>query len=67
MPEMAEIVYVVDDDASVRTRLQRLLRVAGFTVEAFDSAEAFLARAQCDQVACLVLDVHMPGLDGLAL
>ena len=67
MTEMAEIVYVVDDDASVRTGLKRLLRAAGLTVEAFDSAEAFLARGQSDQVACLVLDVHMPGLDGLAL
>jgi FixJ family two-component response regulator len=43
------------------------LRAAGFTVEAFDSAEAFLARGPYNQVACLVLDVHMPGLDGLAL
>jgi FixJ family two-component response regulator len=67
MSEMAEIVYVVDDDASVRTGLGRLLRAAGFAVEAFDSAEAFLARGQYEQVACLVLDVHMPGLDGLAL
>ena len=67
MSELAEIVYIVDDDASVRTGLGRLLRAAGFAVEAFDSAEAFLARGPYNQVACLVLDVHMPGLDGLAL
>jgi FixJ family two-component response regulator len=68
MTAMAETVYVVDDDASVRTGLGRLLRAAGYAVEAFDSAETFLARGQRgDQLACLVLDVHMPGLDGLAL
>ena len=62
-----EIVYIVDDDASVRTGLARLLRSAGYAVESFAAAAAFLDREHRAAVACLVLDVRMPGLDGLAL
>ena len=62
-----EIVYIVDDDASVRTGLARLLRSAGYAVETFASAAAFLDREHRAAVACLVLDVRMPGVDGLAL
>lgn len=60
-------VYLVDDDPQVARALVRLLREHGFGTTVFDSAEAFLA--QCDPVApgCLVLDVNLPGLDGLAL
>jgi FixJ family two-component response regulator len=67
MTDAAEIVYVVDDDPSVRTALARLLASAGYGVETFDSAEAFLTREHADTLACLLLDVSMPGLDGLAL
>ena len=62
-----EIVYIVDDDASVRTGRARLLRSAGYAVESFAAAAAFLDREHRAAVACLVLDVRMPGLDGLAL
>ena len=63
----AEIVYVVDDDESVRRGLSRLLRSAGLSVETFPSAQAFLSRDLPDRPACLVLDVRMPGLSGLDL
>jgi FixJ family two-component response regulator len=59
-----EIVYLVDDDDSVRRALTRLVRSAGFDVEAFASAEAFLAAKLRDQPACVVLDVRMPGQSG---
>ena len=63
----AEIVYVVDDDESVRRSLSRLLRSAGLNVETFPSAQAFLSRELSDRTACLVLDVRLPGLSGLDL
>ena len=58
------MVYLVDDDESVRRALQRLLRSAGFEVKAFSSAEAFLQSENLDVRACLVLDIRMPGLTG---
>jgi FixJ family two-component response regulator len=60
-------VFVVDDDASVRKSLTRLLTGAGFEVEAFASVQDFLARPRYDGPCCLVLDVRMPGLTGLDL
>ena len=60
-------VFVVDDDAGVRRSLRRLISVAGWKVETFASADEFLERAPHDGPACLVLDVRLPGLDGLAL
>jgi FixJ family two-component response regulator len=60
-------VFVVDDDPSVRKSLTRLLASAGYTVEAFASAREFLAREPYAGPCCLVLDVRMPGLTGLAL
>ena len=63
-PAADEIVYIVDDDDSVRRALTRLVRSAGFEVEAFASAEAFLAAKLGDQAACVVLDVRMPGQSG---
>ena len=60
-------VVVVVDDRSVRTSLARLVRNAGYEVEALASAREFLARPPTDAPACLVLDVRMPGLTGLEL
>jgi FixJ family two-component response regulator len=60
-------VFVVDDDPSVRKSLTRLLAAAGYAVEAFASARAFLARERPAGPCCLVLDVRMPGLTGLEL
>jgi len=60
-------VVVVDDDASVRTALARLLDADGYDVEVYASSAEILARPVDDTPTCLVLDVRMPGLDGLAL
>lgn len=60
-------VYVVDDDASVRESLSSLIRSAGMSVEVFASPFEFLAKDTLSDLSCLVLDVRMPGLDGLAL
>ncbi len=65
MPE--PIIFIVDDDPSVRRSLERLMRSAGLEVETFASAAEFLARQPVDQPSCLVLDVRMPGQDGLDL
>ncbi len=61
------MVFVVDDDPSVRTSLTRLLEGSGYVVEVFASARAFLARDPHPGPCCLVLDVRMPGLTGLEL
>jgi len=61
------VVFVVDDDPSVRKSLTRLLASAGYAVEAFASAREFLARERYNGPCCLVLDVRMPGLTGLEL
>jgi len=61
------MVFVVDDDPSVRKSLTRLVAAAGYAVEAFPSAREFLARPLSEDPCCLVLDVRMPGLTGLAL
>jgi DNA-binding NtrC family response regulator len=61
------LIYIVDDDASVRTGLDNLLRSAGFTVQTFSSAREFLASARADVPSCLLLDVQLPGLSGLDL
>lgn len=59
------IVFVVDDDPSFRVSTERLLRVAGYTVESFPSAFALLQQRQPDVPACLVTDLRMPGMNGL--
>ena len=58
---------VVDDDPSVREALRALLRSAGFTVEAFASAEEFLACGHLSEFDCLLLDVRMEGMSGVEL
>jgi FixJ family two-component response regulator len=63
----AELVGVVDDDLSVRRGLRRLLKSAGYSAETFDSAEDYLAREFFEGPTCLVLDVRMPGLNGIGL
>lgn len=63
----AYAIFVVDDDPAVTKALSRLLSVNGWRVETFASAEAFLAERERDAAGCLVLDVNLPGLDGLAL
>lgn len=60
-------IFLVDDDPDVRKALCRALREDGWTVETFDSAEAFLNRSDSSAYGCLVLDVTMPGLTGLEL
>jgi FixJ family two-component response regulator len=61
------LVFVVDDDPSVRTSLTRVLTSAGYAVESFASAREFLAREPVAGPCCLVLDVRMPDLSGLEL
>jgi FixJ family two-component response regulator len=67
MRQTAPVIAVIDDDASVRRALQRLLQSAAFTVETFATAREFLDGAYWAQAACLVLDVHLPGMSGLQL
>jgi FixJ family two-component response regulator len=61
------VVFVVDDDPSVRKSLTRLIAAAGYVVEGFGSAREFLARAPVSGPCCLVLDIRMPGISGLDL
>ena len=58
------LVSVIDDDESVRESLPDLLREFGFAVEAFSSADAFLASEYVGQTRCLILDIAMPGMSG---
>ena len=63
----APVIAIVDDDASVRRALQRLVESAGYTVQTFASAREFLDWLPQGQAACLVLDVHMGGMSGFDL
>ncbi len=63
----APLVAIVDDDKAVRDALQRVLRSHGFAATVFDSAQQFLTEAGPDQAACLIVDVRMPGMTGIAL
>ncbi|HET8671658.1 MAG TPA: response regulator [Candidatus Saccharimonadales bacterium] len=67
MSEQQPIVFVVDDDDSVRSSLERLIRSAGFTVKTFALASQFLESEKPNVPGCLVLDVKLPGLGGLDL
>ena len=61
------LVFVIDDDASVRKGVSRLLRSAGYKSEAFESASDFLEREQHAGPTCVIVDVRMPGLNGIDL
>jgi FixJ family two-component response regulator len=65
MPEGAATVFVIDDDAGVRVSIQGLLKSAGLRSDSFETAEEFLLRKRPDGPSCLVLDVSLPGINGL--
>jgi len=67
MPDATAIVFVVDDDISVRESLELLVKSAGWQAETFVSAKDFLSRRRVAVPCCLVLDVSLPGLNGLEL
>jgi FixJ family two-component response regulator len=67
MPEVTPIVFIVDDDFSVRESLESLIRFEGWRAEAFASAKEFLARSRPVGPSCLILDLTLPGLNGLDL
>jgi len=61
------IVGIVDDDESVRMAIRSLLRSLGFKVETFGSAEDLLGSARLDDIACLIVDLRLPGMSGVDL
>ncbi|HEV2717680.1 MAG TPA: response regulator transcription factor [Terriglobales bacterium] len=65
MNDVAPIVFVVDDDPSVRRAIKRLVESVGLQVELFGSPQEFLQRGRCDVPGCLVLDIRLPGKSGL--
>jgi len=67
MPDVPPIIFVVDDDLSVRESLELLIKSAGWQPELFVSAQEFLSRPRPSVPCCLVLDVTLPGLSGLEL
>jgi FixJ family two-component response regulator len=62
-----DIIAIVDDDEALREALGSVMRAAGFTSKTFASAEDFLACDDCDETACLILDVRLPGMSGIEL
>lgn len=60
-------ISIVDDDAAIRVALQSLMRSIQFSVDAFASAEEFLASGNFEDTACLILDVYLPGMNGFEL
>ena len=67
LPSKKRLVYIVDDEASVRRALERLLRSTGYETKAFASAQIFLHTADLSLGICAIVDVVMPGMSGFAL
>ncbi|GBG01674.1 transcriptional regulatory protein FixJ [Azospira sp. I13] len=67
LPPNAPTVFVVDDDAAIRDSLSLLLNLKGYRVQAYGSAEDFLAACNTEAAGCLIADVRLPGMDGLSL
>ena len=67
MSESAGIVFVIDDDVSIREALRRLIRSVGLQVEVFGSGREFLERKPPEMPACITLDIRLPGIGGLDL
>ena len=67
MTDEQTTVFIIDDDPSARRGLSRLVRAAGMHVETYASAQAFIDRPHYGGCGCILLDVRMPGMDGLDL
>ena len=67
MPASECNIAIIEDDASLRRALERLLRASGFEAHAFASAEEFLGSAAPESHACLILDIRLPGMSGFEL
>jgi FixJ family two-component response regulator len=67
IPGPHQSIVVVEDDAGMKRAIERLLRAAGFQPVSFASAEDLLQTEAADSAACLVLDIHLPGLSGIEL
>ena len=67
MPQQRATVFIIDDEASIRTALERLCQSAGLAGRSFESVETFLAADVNDESACVVADIRMPGTSGLVL
>lgn len=67
LPESYRRVIIIDDEASMRSALRRLFLSHGYQAEAFESGAEFLARGDTARPGCVILDLHMPGPDGLAV
>jgi FixJ family two-component response regulator len=67
MADTLRTIAIVDDDDSIRHALGNLLRAAEFDVLVFPSAEAFLSGLDGKQIGCLIADIHLPGMSGVAL
>jgi FixJ family two-component response regulator len=67
LPQSGEVVYVVDDDISIREAMTGLLETLNLAVISFESAESFLGHKRVDTAACLILDLELPDMNGLEL
>src|SRR5437660_12846347 len=67
IPEKSKLIAIVDDDESVRSALQGMMKEAGLPARTFESAEEFLSSGQQQETACLIADIRMPGMSGLEL